>query len=144
MLPNFIFNVWLHIRLFWLRYFGTPLDKALIEISDRYYDLLSEGKIHEEIITAIIRENYDKANRQAECRDFVFKKKFTVDNIFESKYGRSGRFMAHLFKLIQKIYLDRHFADSPDDFEKELRETNLRLNKSFRRVTLHMYAKHLG
>lgn len=143
MMPDFIFNTVSSLKISYLKLFGDKLVKLLISISDEYYSYISEGVIHEEALHKIMKQNYiDNPKALDDCKYFVFNRKQTIDSIYESKYGKSGRFMSHLFKLIQKIYLDKHLDDGKSSYETELTKSMTNLNKKFNNVVLYMFSKY--
>lgn len=143
MIPDFLFNFINTIRIVSIRIFGSKIKKLTVAIISRYYKLLYEGKIHEDIIAIIMKEYYlDDRPKIETCRYYIFSSKQTIDGIYDSKYGKSGRFMSQLFKLIQKIYLDNYVDDTRNSYIEEQNLTMIEINKIFNKVTLYMFAKY--
>jgi len=143
MIPDSVFRFTNFIRISYLKAFGNGLQKLLIEIADDYYRLLSEGFLHDEIVKNIIKDRYLENPKMIEdCMYFVFSRRQSIDSIFDRKYGMSGRFMSHLFKLIQKIYLDTNLDDNRLSYETEMNTSTVKLNKSFNKVVLYYFDKY--
>ncbi len=143
MMPDFVFNTLMTFRILLMRLFGSKLQKLLINISENYYQLLSDGMIHEDAIAGIMKEQYDGDKKQIEdCGYFVYSRKQTIDTVFLSRFGSRGRFMIHLFKLIQKIYLDKYQTDYRTNEIAEMNRTMALLNKNFKKVVLYMFMKY--
>lgn len=143
MIPDSVFRFTNFIRISYLKAFGNGLQKLLIEIADDYYRLLSEGFLHDEIVKNIIKDRYLENPKMIEdCMYFVFSRRQSIDSIFDRKYGKSGRFMSHLFKLIQKIYLDTNLDDNRLSYETEMNASTVKLNKSFNKVVLYYFDKY--
>lgn len=143
MMPNFIFKAVSSFKILFVKIFGSNLQKLLLKITDEYYSLLSDGLVHEDAIVRIIKTVYDDDKKKIEdCKYFVFGRKQTIDTIFDQKYGKRGRFLSNLFKLVQKVYLDTYLDDDRKSYEEELKNTMIELNKSFNKVVLYMFAKY--
>lgn len=143
MMRGFFYNLYLKLFILRLKSFGSKLDKLLIEISDEYYTLLSKDVLHEEAVYTILknRYGYNKSNYE-EPAYFIFRKHTTVDTIYDDKYGKKGRFMSNLFKLVQKIYLDKYLDDNRQSHSSEMHNSTMNLNRRFNKVMLYMYSKH--
>lgn len=143
MMHDLVFKSVVFLRISSLKYLGSKLDKLLINISDKYYSQISNGVIHEDAIALIMNVYYTEKSKELEdCRYFVVNRKQSIDTIFDTKYGKSGRFMSHLFKLIQKIYLDKYLNDERESYEVELNKSMILLNKNFNKVVLYTYSKY--
>ncbi len=143
MIKNVAYNIYLRVFIISTRIFGSGLDKLLINISADYFSLISEGKIHEGAIYMILKEYYGVNKPDYEdAASFIFRKHLQIDNIYSSKYGKSGRFMSHLFKLIQKVYLDKFLKDKRDSYDAEMSNSTVALEKKFNKVMLYMYSKY--
>lgn len=143
MMPNIIFEAVGAVKILYLKLFGTKLQKLLIKISDEYYALLNDGIVHEDAIVRIMKAAYDEDKKLIEdCQYFVFNRKQTIDTIFDQKYGKKGRFLSNLFKLVQKVYLDLYLDDNRKSYEEELKNSLVELNKSFNKVVLYMFSKY--
>jgi hypothetical protein len=143
MMPNFVFKAISSVKIIFVKIFGSNLQKLLLKIADEYYSLLRDGFVHEEAIVRIMKVAYDDDKKKIEdCNYFVFGRKQTIDTIFDQKYGKRGRFLSHLFKLVQKVYLDKYLDDDRKSYEEELKNTMTELNKSFNKVVLYMFTKY--
>ena len=143
MIPDFVFNSVTYVKIIYYKLFGTNLQKLLIKISDEYYSLLADGAIHEDVINRIIKIEYgDDKKRIDDCTYFVYNRKQTIDTIFDSKYGKRGRFLSHLFKLVQKIHLDTNLNDNRKSYVSELNSSMISLNKHFNTIVLYMFSKY--
>jgi hypothetical protein len=143
MIHNKIYYFLLNIRILALRLIGTKLEKLLIETAGKYYRLLNQGMVHEDAIAKIIKEEYpENKHEQEEAKHFIYSKKQPIDKEFESKYGKRGRFMSHIFKLIQKIHLDKNIKNENKFSAEFLSLTSIKLNRKFNKVVLYMFAKY--
>jgi hypothetical protein len=142
-MKNKIYYFLLGNRIITLRLIGTKLDKKLIHIADKYYSLLHNGIIHEDVIAKIIKEEYPESKHdQEESKHFIYSKKQSIDKEFESKYGKRGRYMIHLFKLVQKIHLDKNVTNEKKNNSDYIALTSIKLNRKFNKVVLYMFAKY--
>ncbi len=143
MMPDFLYKSFSFIKISILKIFGTELNKFTIEISDKYFNLVSSGLLYEDAIARIMNEKYsnDKAKIK-ECQNFIYSKKQSIDLIFEQKYGKRGRFLIHLYKLIQKIYLDFRTKELDKKEEEIIIDSSIKLNKLFNFITLYMFSKY--
>lgn len=143
MMPDFIFQIVGKIKITYIKVFGSKLQKLLLSVTEKYYSYMTEGALHEEVIYRIVKEYYnDDKDASEECKYYVFKRKQSIDSIYDAKYGKSGRFMSHLFKLTQKIYLDKFLDNNKNSYDEELNKSMLILNKNFNKVVLYMFAKY--
>lgn len=143
MMPNIAFKALNTLSILFLRTFGSNLNKLLLRVSDEYYSLLSQGVLHDTAIVRIMKNVYiDDKKKIDDCNYFVFSRKQSIDSIYDQKYGKSGRFMSHLFKLIQKIYLDKYLDDNRLSYDEELNNSMVMLNKNFNKVVLYMFSKY--
>lgn len=143
MIKNAAYHIYLRLFILNTRIFGSELDKLLINISANYFSLISDGKLHEDAIYMILKEYYGVNKSDYEdSAYFIFRKHSAIDNIYSSKYGKSGRFMSNLFKLIQKVYLDKFLGDKRESYAAEASKTTVALNKKFNKVILYMYSKY--
>jgi hypothetical protein len=143
MMRGIFYNLYLKLFIFRIKTFGKKIDKLLIEIADEYFSLIASNVLHEDAVYKILKSYYgDKKSDYDEAAYFVFKKQSTVDSLYDSKYGKSGRFMSNLFKLAQKVYLDKFLDDKRDSYANEINNSTTRLNKIFNKVILYMYSKH--
>ncbi|PKL86492.1 MAG: hypothetical protein CVV22_03195 [Ignavibacteriae bacterium HGW-Ignavibacteriae-1] len=143
MMRGIFYSLYLKLFIFRIKSFGKKIDKLLIEIADEYYYLISSDVLHEEAVYKILKSYYgDKKADYDEAAYFVFKKHSSVDGIYDSKYGKSGRFMSNLFKLAQKVYLDKFLDDNRASYSDEINNSMKRLNKIFNKVILYMYSKY--
>jgi hypothetical protein len=143
MIPDFMFNMISFVKVSYTSIFGSKIQKLVVEITDTYYYQLSLGLVHEEAISRIMNDEYlgDK-KKIDDCKYFVYSRKQSIDSIFDMKYGKRGRFMSNLFKLIQKIYLDTKLDDTRMSYDEELNNSMLEINKIFNRVVLYKFAKY--
>lgn len=145
MIHNKIYYLLLNVRVLTLKLTGTKLEKQLLKTSDKYYKLLKKGLIHEDAIAQIIKSEYSgNIHDQEESKHFIYSKKQSIDKEFESKYGKKGRFMIHLFKLIQKIHLDKHTSKEKRNDSEHISLTSIKLNKKFNKVVIYMYSKYMA
>ncbi len=144
MITDIFFNIANNLRIQAYKLFGGKLTKFCLNIAEQYYKLTGNGVVHEDAISQIIKLNYDSNDKIENCRYFIYSKKTTIDSIFKSKYGKSGRFMSHLFKLIQRVYLDSIPDHDKRSFDEEVNTSTISLNKVFNKVVLFMYAKYNG
>ncbi|GAB1372722.1 hypothetical protein MASR1M45_27850 [Candidatus Kapaibacterium sp.] len=144
MITDIFFNIANNLRIQAYKLFGGKLTKFCLNIAEQYYKLTGNGVVHEDAISQIIKLNYDSNDKIENCRYFIYSKKTTIDSIFNSKYGKSGRFMSHLFKLIQRVYLDSIPDHDKRSFDEEVNTSTISLNKVFNKVVLFMYAKYNG
>ncbi|MBX3042451.1 MAG: hypothetical protein KIT33_06935 [Candidatus Kapabacteria bacterium] len=143
MMPDFVFKIVSSYKISLIKLFGSKLNKLLLSVADEYYFYISKGVIHEEAITKIIKSRYiDDKKAIDDCRYFVFNRKQSIDSIYDAKYGKSGRFMSQLFKLVQKIYLDTGLDDKRRSYDEELNDSMLMLNKNFKKVVLYSHNKY--
>ncbi len=143
MIRGIFYSLYLKLFIFRIKTFGKKIDKLLIEIADEYYYLISSDVLHEEAVYKILKSYYgDKKSDYDEAAYFVFKKHSSVDSLYDNKYGKSGRFMSNLFKLAQKVYLDKFLDDNRASYSDEINNSMKRLNKIFNKVILYMYSKY--
>jgi hypothetical protein len=143
MIHNKIYHFLLSNRILTLRLIGTKLEKQLIETAGKYYRLLHQGMVHEDAIANIIKEEYpENKHDQEEAKHFIYSKKQPIDKEFDSKYGKRGRFMSHLFKLVQKIHLDKNSDKMKMNNSEYLSLVSIKLNRKFNKVVLYMFAKY--
>lgn len=144
MITDIFFNIANILRIQAYKLLGGKLTKFCLNIAEQYYKLTGNGVVHEDAISQIIKLNYDSKDKIESCRYFIYSKKTTIDSIFNNKYGKSGRFMSHLFKLIQRVYLDSIPDHDKRSFDEEVNTSTISLNKVFNKVVLFMYAKYNG
>jgi len=143
MIKNAAYNIYLRLFIISTRIFGNELDKLLINVAAEYFSLITDNKIHEDAIYTILKEYYGpNKSDYDDASYFIFRKHSTIDNIYSSKYGKSGRFMSHLFKLVQKIYLDKYLDDNRESYTAETTKTTVALNKKFNKVMLYLHSKY--
>ncbi|MCO5251836.1 MAG: hypothetical protein M9949_10505 [Candidatus Kapabacteria bacterium] len=143
MIRGLFYNLYLKLFILRIKTFGKKIDKLLIEIADEYYYLISSDVLHEEAVYKILKSYYgEKKADYDEAAYFVFKKHSSVDSIYDSKYGKSGRFMSNLFKLVQKVYLDKFLDENRESYSDEINNSITKLNRIFNKVILYMYSKY--
>ena len=140
---NKIYYFILSNRILVLRLMGTKLEKQLIKTAGKYYQLIQKGLVHEDAIAKIIKEEFpDNKHDQEELKHFIYSKKQSIDHEFDIKYGKKGRFITHLFKLIQKIHLDKNIKNEKKHDSDFIALTSIKLNRKFNKVVLYMFAKY--
>lgn len=138
-----LYSIILKLRIMFISAIGNKLDRILIRVSDIYYSSLQAGKIHEDIIASIIKKEYPGDKKiYDDCIKFIYSTKLPVDGILEHKYGRSSRFILHLFKLVLKIHLNSIPDNEKLPYNEELNTASVRLNKHFNKIILFMFEKY--
>lgn len=142
MMPDFIFNIAIGLKVQFIKIFGSDLQKILIRLSKKYLKLISEGILHDDAIIKIMKEEYPDDKQSFEnCRYYVYNTKQNIDKIFTAKFGNRGRFMSHLFKLVQKVYIDKFLKRDNSDINPSAKYM-LELNKNFNKVVLYYFSKY--
>lgn len=137
-----LYNIFSKIKIAKLKLSGDSLNKVMIDIVENYYYLQSEGRLHEECIRSIIDSNYEEKDMMNDCSYFVFSKKGAIDKAFDIRYGKSGYMLAHLYKLIQKVYIDFHLKEKKRSYEEELSYLDNKMKKNFNFLVLHFHEKY--
>ncbi len=141
-MKKLLYNISINLKIFYIKSFGSKLDKTALLITELYYNYLSQNLLHEEAIYKILKDDYQyKKSEIEQCNRFIYSSKISADSILESKYGKRSRFLINLFKLILKIHSDINKITDKDNDNDDIQYSVNKLNKNFNKIVLYMYSK---
>lgn len=140
MIKKILYNVLSKSKIAVLKTGKNELNNLMFDIIDSYYSLLANKKIHENAISIILKEYMKSKESQDVSRKYIFSRKIDTDRQFEEKFGKKGRYMAELNKLIQIIYfLDNEIKIDDDKSTLKIKQ---KINKDFNKISLHIFEKY--
>ena len=57
-MKKLLYNISINLKIFYIKSFGSKLDKTALLITELYYNYLSQNLLHEEVIYKILKDDY--------------------------------------------------------------------------------------
>jgi hypothetical protein len=139
-MKSFLYNILSKSKITLLKTRKTELHALMFDIIDKYYNQLSQKKLHQDTIVFILKEFFHNESHIKEAKKFIFSSKNETDRSFEQKFGKKGKYMAELHKLIQIVYYIKNDISPKNDIKTT--KVRSKINQDFNKITLHFYDKY--
>ncbi len=139
-MKSFLYNLLSRSKIALLKATKSELNVLMFDVIDEYFKYQSKKVLHQDAIASILKGCFSENDKILTARKYVFSTKNDTDKNFEQKFGKRGKYMAELNKLIQIIFFLKN--DISPKNEVKSRKIRTQINKDFNKITLHMYEKY--